>query len=205
MRRAAYLRRCPRRQDRLIVAGGPADTVGMDRPKLPDSVTRSLPRWVRVYQCDWYEAIVRYWPSGHVVRSVAVEPYLPGSAAWGESLWRAVDELMKKPTKGETSRPGAPAAAPGSLRLRHPGLSEHLTATAYEDGTPRQTSTVLIFAAEGVWKATLRDREEGRCLWVAADSFDELWTVLEASVNDPAAVWRDDRLSGADTAKRRKS
>lgn len=111
---------------------------------------------------------------------------------------------MKRPSKPGEHMPSGVAAPPGNLAETHPNLSEHLTATQYEDGSPRQTSTILAFAQDGLWKACLRDREEGRCLWVAASAYELLIDALEAMLCDPEAIWRDDRLSGQQSASRQK-
>lgn len=94
--------------------------------------------------------------------------------------------------------------APDDLAAAAPNLADFLTARFYDDspGVVRATGTLLIFAQEGVWKACLRDRQEQRCLWVAAACWNDLVAVLEDSLLDQASVWRMDRVSGAETAKR---
>jgi hypothetical protein len=96
------------------------------------------------------------------------------------------------------------AAADSAFQERFPYLFDHITARCW-DGDPKQprvTSTLLVFAGDGCWKACLRDRAEGLCCWVAAPGFDELLAVLERELGDGTAVWRLDRLAGHDTAKR---
>lgn len=134
---------------------------------------------------------------------------------WCPACWAAIpyplnfatemagDLRMKRPT----SAPGAPggkAAPADDLAALFPLLAEHLTSTSYDDDPPtaRQTSTLLIFAQDGSYRACLRDRQEQRCLWIAAREWGELLPVLEEALGDPDAVWRDDRLSGHETAKR---
>jgi len=110
---------------------------------------------------------------------------------------------MKRPLTPMGGNPGR-AAPDVEFAATYPLLSEHLTALRYDDEppTPRQTSTLLIFAQEGAWKACLRDRQEQRCLWVASASWGDLFLVLEAALEDPTSVWREDRLSGSDNTKR---
>lgn len=83
-----------------------------------------------------------------------------------------------------------------------PTLWAHLTALQWDDGTSRQTSSILIFAGDGMLKGMLRDREAGLCLWVAADGLEKLLLVLEASLNDPQAEWRVDRQAEGQPASR---
>lgn len=85
-----------------------------------------------------------------------------------------------------------------------PILAAHLTQGAWEDGAPRQLSTLTIFCGEGSWKACLRDRELSLCLWCAAKTFAELPRVLEAALGSPETVWRADRRTDAETASRKR-
>lgn len=112
---------------------------------------------------------------------------------------------MKKPVHQIPQR-GAFAANIDDLIERFPLLAEQLAATAYEGDAPgsRATATLLIFAQDLSWKAVLRDRQEQRALWVSCLTLMDLFAVLESALGDPAAVWRDDRVSGAAEAKRQK-
>lgn len=112
---------------------------------------------------------------------------------------------MRKPVQNPTHT-GKDAASVEGLLDTAPVLCEFLTSTAYDGdaaGT-RQTATLLIFAQDGAWKACLRDRQEARALWVAAALFTDLISVLEDALANGTGIWRDDRASGAETAKRQK-
>lgn len=112
---------------------------------------------------------------------------------------------MKKPPEKTTQRTAYAAPLDGILEV-HPVLAEFLLSTAY-DGDPagsRLTSTLLIFAQDDSFKACLRDRQEGRCAWVAAAFWNDLLPVLEDALATNSVVWRDDRASGAEQAKRQK-
>lgn len=112
---------------------------------------------------------------------------------------------MKKPVQSQTHT-GKDAASIEGLIDRHPVLCDFLVSTAYDGdaaGT-RQTATLLIFAQDGAWKACLRDRQEGRCQWVAAALFGDLLDVLEDALASGSGIWRDDRAAGHETAKRQK-
>lgn len=171
-----------------------------------------------------------WWLSGWVRYSVLngeETSYLVGWTKWGTCAlyawvpvgWRMwsvedfQDELfvtwengqMKKPIMSVV--PGSVYAAPiDDMVDKLPSLAEHLTSTAYDGDPPgsRATSTFLVFAQDGMWKGCLRDRQEQRCLWVSAMTMGDLFLAADAALNDPAAVWRDDRLAGAEQAKRQK-
>ncbi len=112
---------------------------------------------------------------------------------------------MKKPVQQTTERTVYAALLDGIID-RCPAVAEQLTATAYDGDPPgtRQTATLMIFAQDGAWKACLRDRQEQRCAWVAAALFDDLLPVLNDALVSGSVVWRDDRASGYETAKRQK-
>lgn len=116
---------------------------------------------------------------------------------------KTMETMMRKPPKNPNG-PAAAAGSPDDMIERWPVLAEYLTATAY-DGEPagsRQTSTMLVFCQDGTWRVVLRDRQEARCLWVSSLGWSELLDVLENCLNDENAVWREDRASGAEQAKR---
>jgi len=110
---------------------------------------------------------------------------------------------MKRPVTPMGGNPRRSAVHEDFYEL-YPLLADHLTALTYDDDppTPRQTSTLLLFAQDGAYRACLRDRQEQRCLWVACPVWTDLLMILEGALEDPTSVWREDRLSGAETAKR---
>jgi len=143
----------------------------------------------------WGSPILVHW----CPRSFGLRDPLDFATTFGTEVF----EMLKKPAKGSDGASRFAAPTDDIARI-YPTLAEYLTATAYEGDAPgtRATSTLLIFAQEGTWRAVLRDRQEARCLWVTASSFDDILGVLENTLTDPNAVWRDDRLSGAEQAKR---
>lgn len=112
---------------------------------------------------------------------------------------------MKRPTTNAAA-PSLYAAPIGDLEDGLKLLADQLALTAWE-GEPigsRQTGSVLIFPDSGVWKGMLKDKNTARCLWVASESLLDIFAVLESSLGDPMAVWRDDRHAGHEQAKRNK-
>jgi hypothetical protein len=113
------------------------------------------------------------------------------------------DFQMKRPVTASGSGPLRAAPVDETLAT-FPVLADYLTSLFYDGDppVPRETATLLLFAQDGSFRACLRDRAERRCLWVATPSWADLLTVLELGLSDENAVWREDRLSGAETAKR---
>jgi K+-transporting ATPase A subunit len=105
------------------------------------------------------------------------------------------------------NQPQPPDLTPAKLRtdhwsLAHPTLWSYLTQWSWEDGSPRQTCSLLMFVADFTLKAMLRDPNTGLCLWVTAETMHELYEALEAKLCDPRADWRVDRKSPGQQAKR---
>lgn len=73
---------------------------------------------------------------------------------------------------------------------RYPVIWEYMTIDSYDDGKPRQRSTLLFVVEDGAWKCCLNDRDQQRSLWLAGGSFEAVLAVLEATLDDPRAIWR---------------
>jgi hypothetical protein len=84
----------------------------------------------------------------------------------------------------------------------HPRLFEHLTQTAWPDGTTRQTSSLTIFVDGGQFKAVLKDKDEELCLWMAALAFEDIFVGLELALSDERTVWRLDRAANGGKSSR---
>lgn len=159
----------------------------------------------RVYHSEEFSYLVHFSFVGHPT----IWAYCP--RCWGlrnpghfdTLFFRGALQSMKKPLPQSAPRPSL-AASVDDLVERFPTLADFLASTCYDGDPPgtRCTGTLLVFAQDGSWKACLRDRQESRCLWVASLSLFELFTVLEAALSDPAAVWRYDRMDGHEQAKR---
>lgn len=88
------------------------------------------------------------------------------------------------------------------LALQVPTVFDYLGQNAWPDGSVRQTSSLLVFHQDGMFKGMLRDAEAGLCLWIAGKSLTGLLVSLEAALNDPHAEWRVDRQVAGQTARR---
>lgn len=108
---------------------------------------------------------------------------------------------MKK--KEVVHAPGAPAASTeGMTKIGR--LAEWMTATSYEDGTPRQVPTCTFWCQGGEWKANLRDRAEGLCLWLSAATWAELVKIMDEACQDASYPWRRDEYGDPEKGKRAK-
>lgn len=98
---------------------------------------------------------------------------------------------MKRPNGGE--------APTGGQTLRdevfsgfYPKLFAHLSETAWDDGKPRKSSTLLVMVENGRWKAFFHDRDGKRGFWLSGEAWEWLLESLEAAVDSSSTEWRKD-------------
>lgn len=110
--------------------------------------------------------------------------------------------LLKKGEKQVGGGRMTADAADDPLVLAYPVLWSFLTDRTWDDGSPREPGSMLLFEQDGMMKSMLRDRNDSTCLWVAARGLTLLLGTLEASLCDPGADWRLDRKGPGDSARR---
>lgn len=110
--------------------------------------------------------------------------------------------LLRKGDKRVGGEALANTAVDDPLRVAYPVLWAFLTQHKWEDDSPRDPGSMLVFVQDSMLKAMLRDRNDGTCLWVAAGSLQGLLDAVEGSLMDPGADWRLDRQRPGDQAKR---
>lgn len=131
-------------------------------------------------------------------------PYVLEPDLWG-LLNRIEGELCRMLTKQSCASrvtAGSRSMSDPAAVAETPSLWAYLTQSAWEDGTPRLTSSLLLFEQDGFLKVMLRDRENGLCLWVAAPNLSSAFAAVELALSDPTVEWRLDRQAGHDSAKR---
>jgi len=104
----------------------------------------------------------------------------------GEFMAKFLDQVVqaKKASNGQET-PHDP-----DFERSYPALWEFLSTSRMDDGTTRQTATLMAFMEGKVWKLCLHDRETGMSLWAAAEAFWEAMETLEAMLKSPAPQWR---------------
>lgn len=78
----------------------------------------------------------------------------------------------------------------------YPLLAAHLGDPVYDDGTPRLTSTLLIFAEQGLWKACLSCRDTEEVAFVSASNTRDLFLKLEDGLEADELDWREKKGQG---------
>lgn len=82
------------------------------------------------------------------------------------------------------------AARDACMEAEYPCLSEYLLLRNFDDGSERETATLLVFAAEGLWKCCLNDRAEEKTLWASGTTYSDALTALESMLSGGGAEWR---------------
>lgn len=133
---------------------------------------------------------------------------VPSEGLFGPPLLTLVErlatEMLAKKARRTTVDGDAAQMVDEEFQKHYPTLFDYLTQSRWPDGTPRLTSSLLIFTDNGQVKAMLRDKEAGECLWVACPSLWMIFDVFEAKLCDEEADWRVDRQQEGQTAARRK-
>jgi len=73
---------------------------------------------------------------------------------------------------------------------KHSEIMAFLTDVAYDDGTPRELSTISLFVEDGMFKAALNDKDMRRSLYVTAESMLGALGALEATLLRGGGDWR---------------
>lgn len=94
---------------------------------------------------------------------------------------------------------------PGKMGLACPHLFEHLTLTAYDDGTERVPSTLTIFLDGQGFKACLNDRDQGLTAFYFAESLDGLFSGLEKALAADTLTWKANGQGAAQKKKPKKA
>ncbi len=100
-----------------------------------------------------------------------------------------LDALRKLRERSASSESNPTTLKDDKFVKDYPTLWEFLT-TRSVDGTPRQPSTLTVFADLDAFKCFLNDRDTGLSLCVTADAFLGLLRALERALVSPEPGWR---------------
>lgn len=134
----------------------------------------------------------------HWVGALERSPIITGAA------WEIIEIMLRKGQPKNVPGLVKPQLVADEMSESYSLLWDHLTQDTWDDGTKRETSTLLIFYQDGFLKGMVKDPNEKACMWAAGLSLSELLATLEEKLGDPAAEWRADRGAGNGHAKRLK-
>lgn len=75
-------------------------------------------------------------------------------------------------------------------------LRDFLLQEVWDDGTARETGTLLLFAGEGRVKAMLKDRDRGLVCFFTCGAGEDLLGQLDALIGSGGGEWRKDVKAG---------
>ncbi len=135
-------------------------------------------------------------PCYYCLEGVRQRRYYPGHRGYRDGIktspWRA-SIMQRRRERDQESGKQQLAALGFAFSQEFPSLFEHLSDTTFDDGSERETSTVLLFVDGGQWKACLHDRQEGLSLWVSGATYGDVMSALEADLAAGGGSWRSDR------------
>lgn len=95
---------------------------------------------------------------------------------------------MKRPNSAEGAT--SEVLQLGEVSSWFPKIVEHLTESVWDDGSPRELSTLMIFADGARWKLCLNDRDQGRVAFMTGGDPEEALTRLEDGLKTDSLDWR---------------
>lgn len=101
-----------------------------------------------------------------------------------------VSKFLSQVKAAQKAVAGEMAAVDPEFQRAYPAIWEFVSIFKQDDGTRRQTATLLAFVEAGYWKVCLGDRESGLSLWAAGETFQEALEALEACLQSPGPQWR---------------
>lgn len=93
--------------------------------------------------------------------------------------------------KSASDGPNLGALVSCSFGEQYPSLWAFLTDSEWEDGTERETGTLLVCVSEGRAKGWLNDRSEGRSCWVSSSTITGVLEAADAVLRTGEGDWRD--------------
>lgn len=98
--------------------------------------------------------------------------------------------LIKSRPQSEVAAAEAAWLPSQGVLAKCPGLVEYLSLGRYEDGTPRQPSTITVFIESGRVKLSLNDRDVERSAYVTGEGLEDALKTMERHLVEGKADWR---------------
>jgi len=97
---------------------------------------------------------------------------------------------LYRPKPGERSGPVEAKFNDADFSSTYPLLTEHLRDAQYGDGSPRTTSTLLVFFELGVLRLCLNDRDNNRSVFFTGETMEAGLVSLENALAENRVDWR---------------
>lgn len=97
-----------------------------------------------------------------------------------------------------------PAPAASMILARLPALREFLSATSYDDGSPRSPGTFRLSSRFAAWEVTIQDPDAAARLTARDVSLDKALLLVEQLLGVEDAPWETDRYLAEALSKKSK-
>lgn len=98
--------------------------------------------------------------------------------------------LIKSRPQWEASAAAGAWSPSSGILSKCPGITEYLSKSLYEDGKPRQTSTLTVFIEGGMVKVALNDRDVERSSYMSGEGLEDALRSLEKHLVEEKVDWR---------------
>lgn len=148
---------------------------------------------------EFHDGGLRWYGTGTAVadlRELPITVRMPYLVVRGVITWAVPVKQREELTmalKKITAASGGPATTGNGPAdaTAWPTLLEYLTTTKYPDGSPRETSCVVITADASGWRGCVSDKDNQRTLWKVSETVEGLLLALEAALMaDDPSDWR---------------
>lgn len=96
-------------------------------------------------------------------------------------------------------------ASASHLEQHFPNLATFMTTAVFEDtGARRDAPSVTFWCDGGLWKVSVKDKEEGLVLWLNGETVLDVLQTVELFILEPEAPWRHDVFGTPNKGKRLK-
>jgi hypothetical protein len=120
-------------------------------------------------------------------------------------IWEEYSMGLRKPVKASGMPGDRDASDLEPFTFDAPTLVEFLSTPVYDDGTRRETGTILIFFEEGLWKCCVRDRDNGRVCFLSAQTLCGLLGRVSVGLSEDALDWRKEKPWGSQGGGKKRS
>lgn len=163
-------RRYPRRPSQWLGRGW----VVMEYVRKDAIVQMLCCKWIGYFVCKWSVAglEVPSWVHGFNIDEV-----------------KAMKRVEPLPEASVTTAQANPES---KMWLKFPLIRQHLTVRVYDDGSPRQTSMIMVSVVGSMWRVTLKDRDSCTQLNCLGETVDAAHAALEVALGSDKTPWEPD-------------
>lgn len=97
---------------------------------------------------------------------------------------------LSKPVVDQNGSATSAIVGDGWLPSKFPAVWEYLAVSVWDDGSARETATLLLFCEDGQVKVCLNDREAQRSAWASGRTLDDALEALEGGLEEGSTSWR---------------